>query len=223
LAQANPDAYLPDLAGSVNNLASRLADLGRQQEALTLAQRAVDLYRELAQANPDAYLPDLAAAVNNLALSLADLEQQQEALAPAQEAVEIRRGLAQANPDACLPDLAMSVNNLALLLADLGRGDQVPAAWRNAGHGLPATAEPAWRVLHAAWDWVYIPGYDAEHAHLHAHPELLAPGSETHLVHVLRYQNLDEAERYLAIIDLARRTDIDTAYNQIMSRVSQDK
>ncbi|MGH3808438.1 MAG: tetratricopeptide repeat protein [Pseudonocardiaceae bacterium] len=73
LAQANPDAYLPDLAGSLNNLAIRLAEVGQRQAALAPAQQAVDIRRELAQANPDAYLPDLAMSLNNLANRLAEV------------------------------------------------------------------------------------------------------------------------------------------------------
>ncbi|HET8658217.1 MAG TPA: hypothetical protein VFM55_04365, partial [Micromonosporaceae bacterium] len=66
LAQANPDAYLPDLAGSLNNLAGHLAEVGRRDQALAPITEAVDIRRRLAQANPDAYLPDLAGSLNNL-------------------------------------------------------------------------------------------------------------------------------------------------------------
>ena len=34
LAAARPDAFLPDLAASLNNQSSRPADLGRREEAL---------------------------------------------------------------------------------------------------------------------------------------------------------------------------------------------
>ena len=40
-ASSDPDAYLPDLAGSVNNLANRLAEVGRRAEGLAAAQEAV--------------------------------------------------------------------------------------------------------------------------------------------------------------------------------------
>ena len=43
LAEARPDAFIPDLAGSLNNLASRLSALGRREEALTAAEEAVGL------------------------------------------------------------------------------------------------------------------------------------------------------------------------------------
>ena len=67
LAAARPDAFLPDLAMSLNNLGIRLSDLGRREEALAASQEAVDIYRRLAAARPDAFLPDLAMSLNNLA------------------------------------------------------------------------------------------------------------------------------------------------------------
>ena len=112
LAEASPDAYLPDLAAALNNLGVRLAEAGQRQAALAAAQEAVTIRRQLAEASPDAYLPDLATALNNLGNRLAETGQRQAALAAAQEAVTIRRQLAEANPDAYLPDLAAALNNL---------------------------------------------------------------------------------------------------------------
>jgi len=54
-------------AGLLNNLSVRLSDLGRREEALTVAEEAVRLRRGLAAARPDAFTPDLALSLNNLA------------------------------------------------------------------------------------------------------------------------------------------------------------
>ncbi|MFF2751345.1 tetratricopeptide repeat protein, partial [Kitasatospora sp. NPDC058048] len=59
LAQANPDAYLPDLAMSLNNLSVDLGGVGRWEEALTAIQESVAIHRTLAQANPDLFGPAL--------------------------------------------------------------------------------------------------------------------------------------------------------------------
>ena len=115
------DAYLPDLAGSVNNLALRLGEAGRRADGLTAAQEAVTLYRELAALNRDAYLPDLAMSVNNLAIDLAEAGRRADGLTAAQEAVTLYRELVELNRDAYLPDLAGSVNNLAIRLGEAGR------------------------------------------------------------------------------------------------------
>ena len=72
LAQDNPAAYLPDLATSLNNLASSSARSGQREEALEMAREAVTIRRQLAQDNPAAYLPDLAASLDNLASFLSE-------------------------------------------------------------------------------------------------------------------------------------------------------
>ncbi len=67
LAAARPDAFRPDLAGSLNNLSLRLADLGRREDALAAIQEGAQVYRELAAARPDAFRPGLARSLTNLA------------------------------------------------------------------------------------------------------------------------------------------------------------
>jgi tetratricopeptide (TPR) repeat protein len=145
LAQANPAAYLPDLAMSLNNLGATLSEVGRRKDAVAPTQEATDLYRGLAQANPAAYLPDLAMSLNNLGNRLSEVGRREEALAPTQEATDIYRGLAQANPAAYLPDLAMSLNNLGATLSEVGRREEALAPAQEATdlyHGL-AQANPA--------------------------------------------------------------------------------
>ena len=177
LAEAKPDAYLPDLAAALNNLGLRLAQAGQQQAALAPAQEAADTYRRLAADNPDAYLPDLAAALNNLGLRLAQAGQQQAALATAHEAVTIRRQLASrttswssserrhrpgkpwrrwastrnaTSPDAHLPDLAMALNNLSIRLAQAGQ--------QQAALAPAQEAADAYRQLAAANPDAHLPG-----------------------------------------------------------------
>jgi len=120
-AKSNRDANLPDLARSVHNLASRLAETGQRTEGLITAQEAVDLRRELVTLNRDAYLPDLAGSVNNLAVRLGEAGQRTEALTTAHDAVGLYRELTALNRDAYLPDLAKSLNNLARYLAEAGQ------------------------------------------------------------------------------------------------------
>ncbi|MFI5979999.1 tetratricopeptide repeat protein [Streptomyces sp. NPDC051555] len=121
LTEANPDAYLSDLAGSLNNLANHLGAIGRRAEALAPAEEAATLYRTLAHDNPNAHLPNLAMSLNNLANHLGAIGRRAEALAPAEEAATLYRTLAHDNPNAYLPTLAGSLNNLAVHLGALGR------------------------------------------------------------------------------------------------------
>ena len=57
LAEARPDAFLPDLALSLNNLGAMQSALGRREDALQATQEATDIRRRLAEARPDASSP----------------------------------------------------------------------------------------------------------------------------------------------------------------------
>ncbi|MBV8577284.1 MAG: tetratricopeptide repeat protein [Acetobacteraceae bacterium] len=108
-------------AGALNNLAVRLAALGRREPALAAAEEAAALYRELAAHRPDAFRPDLALSLNNLANSLSALGRREPALVAAEEAAALYRELAARRPDAFRPNLAVSLAVQANCLDDLNR------------------------------------------------------------------------------------------------------
>ena len=86
LAESSPEAYTPNLAASLNNLAAFLSAVGERIEALGAAREAVELYRGLAKASPQAYTPDLAMSLNNLAAFLSAVGNTEEALELQREA-----------------------------------------------------------------------------------------------------------------------------------------
>ncbi len=122
-AKANPDAFLPDVAMTLNNLANLHSDLNRFEMAEKEYKEALEIRRKLAEANPDAFLPDVAMTLNNLAILHSDLNRFEVAEEEYMEALEIRRKLAEANPDAFLPYVAGTLNNLAGLYWNLNRLD----------------------------------------------------------------------------------------------------
>ena len=132
LAEASPQAYMPDLAMSLNNLANRLSAVGERGDALVVAREAVRLRRVLAEASPQAYTPDLAGSLNNLAIRLSAVGERGEALVVAGEAVELYRALAEASPQAYMPDLAASLSNLANCLSSMGDRDRALVVAREA-------------------------------------------------------------------------------------------
>ena len=109
LAAQRPDAFRPNLAASLSNLANMLSDLGEREAALAAAREAVELRRALAAQRPDAFRPDLAMSLNNLANRLSDLGEREAALAAAREAAELYRALAAQRPDTFRPNLATSL------------------------------------------------------------------------------------------------------------------
>ncbi|MGW3959982.1 tetratricopeptide repeat protein [Amycolatopsis sp. NPDC005003] len=128
----DPQQDAAALAAALNNLANRLVDLGRREEALAAVREAADIRRSLAEQDPGRHLSDLAITLNNLSLGLGDLGRRHEALTAIREAVDIRRRLTERQPDANLPTLAGSLNNLSNALCGLGRHDEALAHLREA-------------------------------------------------------------------------------------------
>ncbi len=121
LVKDQPEAYLPELAMSVHELATRLAEIGQHETALAPARQAVNIYRVLVEADPAGYLPFLAMCCSDFAVYLSAIGRRQPALAPGTEAVDIFRVLTETDPVACLPHLVTALNNLAGHLAGLDR------------------------------------------------------------------------------------------------------
>ncbi|MBL7551004.1 tetratricopeptide repeat protein, partial [Frankia sp. AgB1.9] len=132
LAAANPVAFEPDLADSLDNLGLDLSGVGRWEEALGATEQAVEIRRRLAAANPVAFEPDLATALSNLGIWLSGVGRREEALAATEQAMEIRRRLAAANPVAFEPDLATALSNLGIWLSGVGRREEALAATEQA-------------------------------------------------------------------------------------------
>jgi tetratricopeptide (TPR) repeat protein len=88
LAQTNPQAFLPDLATTLNNLGSDLSALGLREEALAATREAVEICRQLAQANPQAFLPDLARSLGAHGTVLLGLDRPTEAAAAFAEGLQ---------------------------------------------------------------------------------------------------------------------------------------
>ncbi|MBR4424801.1 MAG: tetratricopeptide repeat protein, partial [Oscillospiraceae bacterium] len=88
LAEGNPAAYAPGVAGSCINLAILFYDTNRLGEAEALHREALEIRRRLAEGNPAAYAPDVATSCNNLANLLYDTNRHEEAEALHREALE---------------------------------------------------------------------------------------------------------------------------------------
>ena len=115
LSLSNPQAYDPDVAMTLNNLAILYSDTQRLSESELMYKEALEIFRRHAQSNPQAYEPDVAMTLNNLAILYSDTQRLSESELMYKEALEIRRRLAQSNPQAYDPDVAQTLNNLAHL------------------------------------------------------------------------------------------------------------
>ncbi len=113
LAKDNPDAYLHNVAITLNNLANLHRKTNRLQEAEVEYNEALTICRQLAKAHPDAYLPNVAMALSTLADLHRKNNHHKEAEDEYNEALTICRQLAKAHPDAYLHNLAITLSSLA--------------------------------------------------------------------------------------------------------------
>lgn len=144
LAGTDPTAYLPYLAGVLNNLSIAQTETGNQEGALASTTKAVHLYRTLAEGNPIATLPTLALSLTNLSNGQREADHAEPALASATEAVRLKRPLVKANPAVFLAYLAQALNGLS---AALSRVDgTAPDPWAAAITDLDG---PLYRVYRA--------------------------------------------------------------------------
>jgi tetratricopeptide (TPR) repeat protein len=131
---------------ALNNLASRLSEVGLFPEAVTLAREAVDLYRSLADKAPDAFEADLAMALHNLASHLRDVDEPHNALASALDAATHYRALADRVPDVYEPDVASALHTLAGLLTQVGEPEAALAPAQEASNRYRQLADKATRA-----------------------------------------------------------------------------
>lgn len=115
LAKNNPQAYEPDVAQTLNNLAIIYRETRRFKESEAMYLEALGIRRRLALNNPKDYEPNMAQTLNNLANLYRDTRQFYESEVTYQEALEIRRRLARQNPKEHEAGLASTLNNLANL------------------------------------------------------------------------------------------------------------
>jgi tetratricopeptide (TPR) repeat protein len=100
LAAARPDAFTPDLALSLNNLANMLSELGRREEALAAAEEAALLYRALASVRPDAFAVELVQSLWLLGHLCAETGNSEAAMRTSAEAIQLLTPSFVASPTA---------------------------------------------------------------------------------------------------------------------------
>jgi tetratricopeptide (TPR) repeat protein len=156
------EAVVREQSRLLSALSQRLVQLGRLEEALPYARKAVRIAEQLGDIGPDFYDLDgeiefkgggimfkaygwqelpLASVLDNLVSILYLLGRGKEALPKAQQAVQIYEKLATPAREDLLFDLAVALNRFCGVLDNLGRHEE---ALGNAQRALEI-AEPLWR------------------------------------------------------------------------------
>jgi tetratricopeptide (TPR) repeat protein len=119
---AETDArYAYDHALSLLQMANRLTEQGRHEDALEPAEAAVMAFQRLEARVADDFRQMTAAALTTLAVNLSDCGQPARALASAQASVERFQKLYQLQPSRFLTDLVSALNTLAECQTDMGQ------------------------------------------------------------------------------------------------------
>ena len=121
LAESTPEAYLPDVAMTLNNLGALHYDTGKHGDAEKEYGEALEIYCKLAETSPEAYLPDVAMTLNNLGNLHSVIGKHGDAEKEYGEALEKYRKLAESTPEAYLPYVAGTLNNLGILHYNTGK------------------------------------------------------------------------------------------------------
>lgn len=127
LAETNPEAFLGDVATTLNNLAALYSNIGRMDEAEQFYQRALSIRRTLAATNPEAYQCQVGSTISNLAAFYRDRQRLSEAERLSVEAHNILEPLWRENPEFVGDRMA----RVHVLRAELAGGD---------GHTIQACA-----------------------------------------------------------------------------------
>ncbi|EFL32652.1 tetratricopeptide repeat family protein [Streptomyces viridochromogenes DSM 40736] len=122
----------PSLPTALMNKMSCLCDLGREQEAVPVAEEAVEHYRRLVEDDPDLYEPQLATALSARWGVLYRVGRTEEALTALTESVGIRGRLLDQDDAAQRPAYADQLHLLGSQLSAAHRHDEAVDALRKA-------------------------------------------------------------------------------------------
>ena len=120
-AEREPRIHDSRLLNALTAHSNEVAMLGFREQALELADEAVDLADELMERYPGGRRTSYAAAMNNLGLRLAEIGRADDALAVTAESVEVSRDLDRDEPDLRAGGLGIRLLNYSARLLTIGR------------------------------------------------------------------------------------------------------
>ena len=132
LVGENQQAYEPDMAIILNNLAVLYVATQRFAESETKYNEVLEIRRRLVEENSELYEYALAELLNNMAILYSKTQRFAESETMYLAAVEIQRRLAEEYPHVFKPSLANVLNSLALLYSETQRFPESEAMYKEA-------------------------------------------------------------------------------------------
>ncbi|MCU0427138.1 MAG: tetratricopeptide repeat protein [Candidatus Kapabacteria bacterium] len=128
LAQSNQNAFLPQIAMTLNNLGMLYKDTHQFIKAEQAYTEALSIKQTLSQTNSETYLPFISNTLNNLGNLYIDIHQFDKAEKVLYEALSISRTLAETSFEAYINNVAAALTNLGILfitIYQLNKAEQV--------------------------------------------------------------------------------------------------
>jgi tetratricopeptide (TPR) repeat protein len=133
---------------ALRNVAVRLRELGRSEDALLSIREAVQLHRTLAEANPIAHEDSFLEIQQELINLLFVLGRQEDALEAAEERVAITQRKSRLNPRRYQPELAVSLYELSAVMLTMNRLELALEAARES-----VRTQRVWAALYPDRHW----------------------------------------------------------------------
>ncbi|MBV9139753.1 MAG: tetratricopeptide repeat protein [Pseudonocardiales bacterium] len=118
--ESDDSEWLPLLAHALHQQGAALGALGRIEEACSVTEHSVQIYRQLSDESPDDFSDTLAETLGDLSGFLHDLLRMEDALAVSQQAVEVARTLVATYGQRYDHTLAHAHNNRGIVLGQQG-------------------------------------------------------------------------------------------------------
>lgn len=143
LSRHDPDAFLPRLAHSLDELGKVLTGSDGSEEALAATREAVEVWRALELRNPGSFQSNLATSLDSLCYELSELGRGEAALEAKREAAEAYRAHARRNPKTLQMERARCLDDLDDRLTEVGRHQEALKVKREAAevYGMLARSD----------------------------------------------------------------------------------
>ncbi|KAJ7577409.1 hypothetical protein C8J56DRAFT_970784 [Mycena floridula] len=146
----SPERGKDDLATLLGIRSRSLAGVGRREEAVAAAERALGMWKDMSIENEEVYKENVAQSLHDLSNRFAELHRNDEALTAIQNAIPLYRALVAGECSELFQiPLAQALSDFSSRLGDAGRNDEALAAAEESAASLFSSATAMGREAYA--------------------------------------------------------------------------